>query len=112
MRFRFDAGTIVMEGRGDPAIDHKLPGMRWDDRVGAFRAPAYEWPRIRDVVAGETGHVPDGVRTVGQVHDGWSAVELRPYQESALLAWELSGRRGIVALPTGSGKTRVALAAM
>jgi|SRR5882672_2108796 len=42
----------------------------------------------------------------------WSAVALRPYQEAALCAWELSGRRGLVVLPTGSGKTRVALAAM
>jgi superfamily II DNA or RNA helicase len=42
----------------------------------------------------------------------WSDVALRPYQEAALSAWELAHRRGVVALPTGSGKTRLALAAM
>lgn len=36
-------------------------------------------------------------------------MEVRPYQEAALCAWELAGRRGVVVLPTGIGKTRVAL---
>jgi superfamily II DNA or RNA helicase len=43
---------------------------------------------------------------------GFQAVPLRPYQESALAAWRRAGRRGIVVLPTGAGKTRVALAAI
>jgi superfamily II DNA or RNA helicase len=42
----------------------------------------------------------------------WHAIELRPYQQAAALSWELARRKGIVVLPTGSGKTRVALAAM
>ena len=37
--------------------------------------------------------------------------ELRPYQAAALAAWEGAGRRGIVVLPTGAGKTRLGLAA-
>jgi superfamily II DNA or RNA helicase len=37
---------------------------------------------------------------------------LRPYQEAALWAWELAQRRALVVLPTGSGKTRLAIAAM
>ena len=36
---------------------------------------------------------------------------LRPYQREALSAWLDADRRGLVALPTGSGKTRVAVAA-
>src|SRR4051812_8019401 len=39
-------------------------------------------------------------------------VALRSYQEAALNGWELAGRRGVVVLPTGSGKTLLALAAM
>jgi superfamily II DNA or RNA helicase len=42
----------------------------------------------------------------------WSSIDLRPYQEAALSAWERARRRGIVALPTGSGKTRLAIAAI
>lgn len=33
------------------------------------------------------------------------AVEPRPYQEQALSAWQAEGSRGVVVLPTGSGKT-------
>ena len=39
-------------------------------------------------------------------------MDLRPYQEAALCAWELSSRRGLIILPTGAGKTRLAVAAM
>ena len=38
--------------------------------------------------------------------------ELRPYQEEALQAWEKNGHQGIIALPTGAGKTVIAIAAM
>ena len=37
---------------------------------------------------------------------------LRPYQDAALVAWELAERRGVVVLPTGAGKTRVGIAAL
>ena len=39
-------------------------------------------------------------------------LDLRPYQDAALAAWRLAARRGLIALPTGSGKTHVALAAI
>jgi len=38
--------------------------------------------------------------------------ELRPYQREALEAWEKNGNRGVIALPTGAGKTVVAIAGM
>lgn len=110
MRFRFDGGTVLLEGDGAETAARALPGLRWDARVGAFRAPAFTWPRIRQGL--DPSSPPEGMRPTSRVLDGWSAVELRPYQESALLAWQLAGRRGIIALPTGSGKTQVGLAAM
>lgn len=39
-------------------------------------------------------------------------VELRPYQLEALKAWMRNGNRGIIALPTGSGKTLIGVAAI
>ncbi len=42
----------------------------------------------------------------------WNELPLRPYQRAALLSWELSARRGTIVLPTGSGKTQVAIAAL
>ena len=39
-------------------------------------------------------------------------VELRSYQKEALQAWIARGGRGVIALPTGSGKTIIGLAAV
>ena len=41
-----------------------------------------------------------------------TALRLFDYQEQAVLAWQRLGQRGIVVLPTGAGKTVVALDAM
>uniref|UniRef100_A0A7J3ZKU8 DNA 3'-5' helicase n=1 Tax=Fervidicoccus fontis TaxID=683846 RepID=A0A7J3ZKU8_9CREN len=38
--------------------------------------------------------------------------KLRDYQSEAIRAWEENGRRGVIALPTGSGKTVVGIAAI
>ncbi len=40
------------------------------------------------------------------------SLPLRPYQEEAVAAWEDNGGRGIIVLPTGAGKTIVAIAAL
>ena len=43
---------------------------------------------------------------------GLRPTDLRPYQEAALSAWAMADRRGVTVLPTGSGKTRLAIAAI
>ena len=95
-------------------LDEGLPdSLLWDPRVGAFRAPALAYAALRRWVEGFPLDIMDLV-------DGWRRVprpvfeppELRDYQREALWAWNRAQRRGIIALPTGSGKTRVALAAM
>jgi hypothetical protein len=114
MRLIFDRGTIVVLGlaRADPA-NRTLPGALWDPRIAAVRCPARyhaelvaELKRRRvqftdEVVGAPASGLPESVQ-----------VELRPYQEAALAAWALSNRRGTAVLPTGSGKTRLAIAAI
>jgi hypothetical protein len=55
----------------------------------------------------------------GDLRDGWRGAprstqgpDLRPYQSQALAAWAACDRRGVIVLPTGAGKTRVAIAAI
>jgi Type III restriction enzyme, res subunit/Xeroderma pigmentosum group B helicase damage recognition domain len=90
----------------------EAPGVLWDARVGAHRARASTYPALRRWLCEARVEFEDIPPLPRSSADAWSAVDLRPYQEAALSAWELAQRRGIVALPTGSGKTRLAIAAI
>ncbi len=110
MKLQFDSGTLVLTEPPDVDLG-ELPGLCWDPRIGLWRAPARHYGAL---VAGLVGR---GLAYEDQVAGGeasadWRTVELRPYQQAALLAWEIAERRGLVVLPTGAGKTRIALAAM
>lgn len=113
MRLDFDRGTIVCS-EPDPKCDpFRLPGVLWDERVAAFRAPAYRYGEIAAALRAS------GTRTADAVMTPWEAAEyadtrssLRPYQQAAVGAWDVMGRRGMVVLPTGAGKTHVAYAAI
>jgi superfamily II DNA or RNA helicase len=109
---QFNRGTLLLLNPPPGLEVAALPGVLWDARVQAHRAPACIHAAIRSDL--ERAGVPfsDQVPERDPHPAPWPAVELRPYQDAALCAWELAGRRGLVALPTGSGKTRVALAAM
>lgn len=115
MRIRYDRGTLLLEGV-PPGLDPEtLPDVVWDPRVGAHRAPAWRYPLLttelraraipfEDAAPGSPWHQAGAAR--------WEAPSLRPYQAAALAAWRAAGRRGVVVLPTGGGKTRIALAAL
>jgi superfamily II DNA or RNA helicase len=104
----FSGGTLLLEG---PVA--ATEGAVWDERVGRVRAPA--------ALFGEIARAADraGDVLVGDLRKAWDArpsswdsLGLRDYQEEALAAWMAADRRGIIALPTGAGKTRVAVAAI
>jgi superfamily II DNA or RNA helicase len=110
MRLYFDRGTLVLSAPHSTGSDDWL-GMRWDARVGAYRAPAYLY-RVLSRELRRRGLVFDDqvIRDCGQA-SGWASVDLRPYQQTALMTWAHE-QRGLVVLPTGSGKTRLACAVM
>jgi len=121
MRLVFDRGTIVLLGLDGhtipratgPANLSDLPGVVWDARILALRCPARMHPALVTEVRRRGVQFTDevaGIQAAPLI--GSATVELRPYQEAALTAWDLSNRMGTLVLPTGAGKTRVALAAM
>jgi len=89
-----------------------LPEVQWDPRVNRHRAPACHAYRIASEIRRRGIVVTDSPRPTLVPPSGFRPVELRPYQQASLEAWRLAGRRGVVALPTGSGKTQVALGAI
>jgi superfamily II DNA or RNA helicase len=111
MRLSFDAGTLVLLEPPDRDLGD-LPGVVFDARVGLYRAPASAHAALRQALRERGIAFRDEVAESLPPPGCFGSIELRPYQRAALLAWELAERRGVVVLPTGSGKTRVALAAI
>jgi len=112
LELEFDRGTLVCRSWPAGCDPAGLAGMRWDARVGCFRAPARCHARILERLDAERVPVADTAPRPFPTLPRVEAPDLRPYQAAALDAWRLAGRRGLVSLPTGSGKTHVALAAI
>jgi len=109
---RFEDGTIRLSGleESDPAVE-SLPGVAWDERGLVARAPAYRYAELRTAlrerdVAFDDQVLPDERLSLSHSYD------LRPYQTEALDAWRANGERGVVELPTGAGKTVLAVDAI
>ena len=120
MRISFDDGTLLLEDAPDT-----VPYAEWDDRVEEYRARAQQYRDIREWADGTDGQatlsestaavesVTDDARSFSDFHFTPSvAIEPRDYQQEALAAWRDNGRRGSVVLPTGSGKTFLAVQAI
>ncbi|AUX08004.1 DNA repair helicase Rad25 [Halalkaliarchaeum desulfuricum] len=116
IELRYRDGTIhLADGEDDRSSDlESLPGVEPDPRSGGYRAPAYRYADLRDAI--EKGGLPYEERVFdargGDSLDLATDYRLREYQTDALDAWEDAGRRGVIELPTGSGKTVIAIAAI
>jgi DNA repair helicase RAD25 len=107
----WDRGTVVLDGEV-PSEVRRLSFIKFDARIGKYRALAIYYPRILAVAQAAGVSVEDRVwspqcREVKAA----SEVKLRSYQEEALAAW-MRAKRGVVVMPTGAGKTHVAIAAV
>ncbi len=86
-----------------------LPGLRFDRRVGRWRAPAGEYREVVLALRRAKVELVDEVRRYERL-DLRSRMVRQPYphQSEAVDTWWSGERRGVVVLPTGSGKTHVA----
>jgi superfamily II DNA or RNA helicase len=107
----FDRGTLLLHPPppGKAWIDY----VTWDDRVERFRLPALQYRLLVEALRGEGTRLVDQARAFGPL-PLVPALEMPPYphQRAALDAWLVAGRRGVVVLPTGAGKTYLAQLAM
>jgi len=101
----YDRGTIVVKG------DVHVPYAKFDHRSGTYRALAF---RYRDIIEYLESN---GINFIDNALDPIptpyfdAEISLRDYQEKALERWLLD-KKGCIILPTGSGKTNVAIAAI
>jgi len=115
LSLRFEDGTVRVEGPSREWPPSVEPDPRAGDGVG--RVPAHRYAALLADCHERGVTVEDRVLDPEPLGDGpapalRSSYELRPYQRDALDAWEAADRRGVVELPTGSGKTVIGLAAI
>jgi len=112
VRLAFEDGTLRIESdrETDPPLGG-LPGVEADPRSDTARAPAHLYAQLRDVLRELDADVDDRVLAADS-RSLSTSYELRDYQQNALDAWIDSNRRGVLELPTGAGKTVIALAAI
>ncbi|MDX2019978.1 MAG: DEAD/DEAH box helicase family protein [Deltaproteobacteria bacterium] len=112
MQLIFDRGTLVLRAVPSELDVGALPGVCWDERVQLWRAPGRVAYSLMAALKRRGVHVTDGVRPKLAPPSAFRTISLRDYQSAALHAWRSAGRRGVLALPTGAGKTHIALAVM
>jgi superfamily II DNA or RNA helicase len=85
----------------------------WDERTVCHRAPGLAYAEVvRALVASKTPY-EDIARGYTELACGARVHrDPRPYQSEALSAWVAHRGRGVVVLPTGAGKSHVALLAI
>ncbi len=113
IRLRFEQGTLEIRGLAETEAS-VLPAMcRWDLRTACFRAPALHYAEIVLGLIRRKLAYNDEARRYGTIEQGLVVRrEPRPYQSESLTAWTAASKRGVVVLPTGAGKSHVALMAM
>ena len=108
LRLAFEGGTILVEGLSDRET-LGLPGVRLDHRTGAYRAEGMYYRPIVEHLRREKILYKDEARQYDPA--SWPirvAKQAFPHQTEGLEAWWNAGGKGVVVLPTGTGKTHLA----
>ena len=112
MRIQFDAGTLLFID-GDPAVVGALPFVQFDPRTSAYRTEARHYRAVVEKLREQKIAFTDDARAYEPITCTLRATrEPFPHQREALNAWWNQAGRGVVVLPTGTGKTFVALLAI
>ncbi|WP_239233766.1 DEAD/DEAH box helicase family protein [Thermococcus chitonophagus] len=104
MKLYYDKGTIRVEGQG------YVPHAKWDPRCKCYRALGYRYRDIVEFLTQENIEFEDHVFENAIPSPVYDEVEfeLRDYQVEAVEKW-MKEKKGIIVLPTGSGKTIIAM---
>jgi superfamily II DNA or RNA helicase len=108
---RYDEGTIRIEGEAAPELGG-LSFVERDPRSETYRSPAHRYASLLETCLDRGLPLEDRVLDTAEIGDLATDYDLRGYQIEALDAWRGNGKRGVIELPTGSGKTVVAVGAI
>jgi superfamily II DNA or RNA helicase len=108
----FEGGTLVVTGPDQGRLA-SLPHCRPDPRAGVHRAEAIHYRALVEHLRQQKIPYEDKARQYQP--SPWRLRTSRdpfPHQTEALAAWWNAGGRGVVVLPTGTGKTFLAVLAI
>ena len=117
LTLRFEDGTVraVSDDDTDRSVLAEIANegdfLGADERTGGYRAPAYRYVDLRNALDDRGVSYRDRVLDTEPLSLS-TRYRLREYQQEALDAWQEAGGLGVVELPTGAGKTVLAIAAM
>lgn len=112
---RFDQGTLTLRGWTREGIESVFADQnpwQWDQRAHLWRCDAWHYAIVKRQIDLRAWQVEDWATEwpaseLGQVN----LPSLRTHQQEAVERWTES-KRGVVVMPTGTGKTEVALKLM
>ena len=109
LQIAFDKGTLILQHVPE-ALHAHLAELRWDERTLTYRAPAYRYRQIVSQLLAHNIPYQDNARqfTV-EPFALQKTLPPYPYQMEAIDAWHANGKRGVISLPTGAGKTYIAV---
>ncbi len=113
-RLTFSGGTLLLEGLSRESVS-RLGGpiaWAWDPRVSAWRCDAMDYAALAQRL--RQGDCPIEDQAAAWRPIRWPRVQIHPLrdeQQAAVAAFS-GTRRGCIVMPTGTGKTEVALQLM
>ena len=108
LSLKFDKGTLLVFGAEKHQLQF-LNELSWDERTNSFRAPAAEYRNIvTDLRKNKIAYNDNARKFSALSFPLKKIITPRSFQTEAADAW-ISEKRGVVALPTGSGKTILAV---
>ncbi len=112
MALEFREGMLLFPG-SMKQLDELADYFAWDTRLKQWRATARDYRYIMLRRADLKLQFADQARKYEQLSLRLHRIVVpRPHQKEALSAWVRAGKHGVVSLPTGAGKTILAVLAM
>ena len=112
---RFVDGTLVLESLAVPEDIQQAVvdlGVVKDERIGAYRVSAHRYAPLLRLLHGKVPYLDHAQGYERLLLNEKAPRQLRPYQRDALAAWDRHDRAGVIVLPTGAGKSYVAMKAI